>query len=137
MKHAEKWKNGAIRPAIALAASLLPAALLAAAHPPRPNIVFFMADDLGRELLGAYGGETHPTPHIDRLAAEGMRFDICYATPMCSPTRVMLMSGKYNFRNYDAWGEYRFETEPTIANGTRTDGGRPLLWRELCFSGVD
>lgn len=50
------------------------------------------------------------------VVAEGMRFDIAYATPMCSPTRVMLMSGKYNFRNYDAWGEYRFEAEPTIAH---------------------
>jgi arylsulfatase A len=109
-------QSGGRRCAIALAAGLLPAALLAAAHTPRPNIVFFMADDLGRELLGAYGGETHPTPHIDRLAAEGIRFDICYATPMCSPTRVMLMSGKYNFRNYAAWGEYRFESEPTIAH---------------------
>lgn len=82
----------------------------------QPNIVFFMVDDVGRELIGAFGGETHATPHIDRLAAEGMAFEICYATPMCSPTRTMLMSGKYNFRNYDTWGEYRFETEPTIAN---------------------
>ncbi|MCC5842088.1 MAG: sulfatase-like hydrolase/transferase [Opitutales bacterium] len=104
-------------PALALATALLPATLPAAAgEPPRPNIIFFMVDDFGRELIGAYGGETHATPNIDRLAAEGMRFDICYATPMCSPTRVMLMSGKYNFRNYDAWGKYRFESDPTIGN---------------------
>jgi len=44
----------------------------------KPNIVFFMVDDFGRELIGAYGGETHATPHIDRLALEGMAFEIYY-----------------------------------------------------------
>ncbi len=110
--------RGAVRRILAAALGL--ACLLlhapASAEALRPNIVFFMVDDLGRERLGIFGGESHDTPNIDRLAAEGMVFDLSYATPMCSPTRVMLLSGKYNFRNYTAWGEYRFGTDPTIAN---------------------
>jgi arylsulfatase A len=65
-----------------------------------PNVVFFLADDLGVECLGAYGSETYRTPNLDRLAAEGMRLNRCYAGPACTPSRVALMTGKYNHRNY-------------------------------------
>lgn len=82
----------------------------------RPNVILILVDDFGRELIGALGGESYQTPNIDALATDGLTFDICYATPMCSPTRNMLLSGKYNFRNYTAWGEYRFGGEPTLAN---------------------
>ena len=87
-----------------------------------PNIVLILVDDFGRELIGALGGESYQTPNIDKLAADGMTFDICYATPLCSPTRNMLLSGKYNFRNYTAWGEYRFESQPTVANALSEAG---------------
>lgn len=88
----------------------------------QPNIVLILVDDFGRETIGALGGESYQTPNIDALAEDGMSFEICYATPMCSPTRNMLLSGKYNFRNYTTWGEYRFDEEPTIAN-TLTHAG--------------
>ena len=65
-----------------------------------PNVIFFLADDLGVECVGAYGGDAYHTPHLDRLAAEGMRFNHCYAGPSCTPSRVALMTGKYNHRNY-------------------------------------
>jgi len=100
----------------ALLLSLLLLVLVTATGADRPNIVLILVDDLGRETISALGGESYQTPNIDALAADGMTFDICYATPMCSPTRNMLLSGKYNFRNYTAWGEYRFGDEPTIAN---------------------
>lgn len=63
-----------------------------------------MADDLGAETLGSYGGESYQTPHLDQLAAEGMRFTHAYATPLCTPSRVQIMTGKYNFRNYKGFG---------------------------------
>jgi arylsulfatase A-like enzyme len=66
---------------------------------PRPNILVIQVDDLGFELLGCYGGQTHKTPHCDRLAAGGMRFKYCFATPACSPSRVQLLTGRYNFRS--------------------------------------
>ena len=69
-----------------------------------PNIILIMADDLGMETLGCYGGESYSTPNLDRLAANGMRFDYAYSTPLCTPTRVQIMTGKYNFRNYVGFG---------------------------------
>jgi arylsulfatase A len=57
-----------------------------------------MADDLGRETLAAYGGRTYDTPNIDRLAERGVRFDRAYTTPVCTPTRIQIISGQYPFR---------------------------------------
>ena len=75
----------------------------------RPNPIdqisfFIMADDLGIETLGCYGGASYDTPNLDRLAAEGVRFDDAHSVPLCTPTRVALMTGKYNFRNWLAFG---------------------------------
>ena len=64
----------------------------------RPNIVLILADDLGREALGSYGGSAADTPHLDALAAAGLRFDHGYATPKCHPSRAALMTGHYPFR---------------------------------------
>src|SRR5688572_21401431 len=61
-----------------------------------PNIVFILADDLGLGDLGCYGGTAVPTPHIDRLAAEGLRFTNAYsASAVCAPTRCGIMTGKH------------------------------------------
>jgi arylsulfatase A len=77
---------------------------LAADQAARPNIVLIMADDLGYECIGANGGTSYPTPHLDALAAGGMRFEHCYSQPLCTPTRVQLMTGQYNVRNYVKFG---------------------------------
>ena len=69
----------------------------------RPNILLIMIDDLGYEAIGAYGGISYATPNIDRLAESGVRFNHAYSTPLCSPSRVQLMTGRYNNRNYDEW----------------------------------
>ncbi|MSU66162.1 MAG: arylsulfatase [Opitutus sp.] len=76
-----------------------------AAVPAKPNVVFILADDLGYECLGAYGGTSYQTPNLDKLAASGIRFDRCYAQPVCTPTRAQLMTGQYNIRNYYSFGE--------------------------------
>jgi arylsulfatase A len=61
-----------------------------------PNIIFIMADDLGWRELGAYGNRFTETPHLDRLAAQGVKFTQAYASsPICSPTRAALMTGQY------------------------------------------
>jgi len=70
----------------------------------RPNIVLILADDLGYETIGANGGTSYRTPELDALAAGGVRFEHCYAQPLCTPTRVQLMTGAYNVRNYVAFG---------------------------------
>jgi arylsulfatase A-like enzyme len=68
-----------------------------------PNIVLIMADDVGYECFGCYGSEQYQTPHIDRLAAQGIRFDHCYSQPLCTPSRVKIMTGLSNARNYSAF----------------------------------
>lgn len=65
----------------------------------KPNVVFILADDLGWSQVGAYGDDAYRTPHIDRLASEGLRFTNAYAAAaVCSPTRAALMSGMYPAR---------------------------------------
>src|SRR5437762_8958904 len=83
---------------LAIAGLLLtPAAPAAAAD--RPNVVLILIDDLGRNDLGCYGSTYYRTPHIDRLAAAGVRFTDAYAAcPVCSPTRASILTGKYPAR---------------------------------------
>ena len=70
----------------------------------QPNIVLIMSDDLGYEVIGANGGTSYATPRLDRMAQEGMRFEEAHVMPLCTPTRLSLMTGKYNFRNYIGFG---------------------------------
>jgi arylsulfatase A len=69
-----------------------------AAAPARPNIIFVLADDLGIDGVSCYGADAHQTPHIDALAQSGLRFQTCYASPLCGPSRCLLMTGRYAFR---------------------------------------
>lgn len=73
---------------------------LMAADPPRPNILFILADDYGLDGVGCYGSDRFKgkTPNLDRLAREGIRFQNCYCTPLCGPTRCLLITGRYGFR---------------------------------------
>jgi arylsulfatase A-like enzyme len=70
----------------------------------KPNIVLLMADDLGYECLSCYGSTSYRTPNLDALAGGGVRFTQAYAQPLCTPTRVQLMTGLYNNRNWQAFG---------------------------------
>jgi arylsulfatase A len=65
----------------------------------KPNVIFILADDLGYAELGSYGNTFNETPHLDRLAAEGIRFTNAYAAaPVCSPYRAALLAGQYPAR---------------------------------------
>jgi arylsulfatase A len=90
---------------LALALCVALAFAVAASAAPRANVILIMADDLGYETIGANGGTSYKTPVLDRLAAGGVRFTQCYVQPLCTPTRVQLMTGKYNVRNYITFGE--------------------------------
>jgi len=63
-----------------------------------------MSDDLGYEAIGANGGTSYATPVLDSMAGAGIRFENTHVQPLCTPTRVQLMTGKYNFRNYIGFG---------------------------------
>jgi hypothetical protein len=70
-------------------------------HDSRPqDVVLIMADDLGVEGLSCYGGLSYQTPHLDELIANGLRYTHAYAQPLCTNTRLQLMTGFYNDRNW-------------------------------------
>jgi len=87
----------------------------------RPNIILIMADDIGYSDIGAYGCKDIPTPGIDSIARNGVRFTNAYvSSPLCSPTRAGLMTGRYQQR----FG-YEFNTGPPPGS-LRTQVGLPL-----------
>jgi len=107
-----------------LALLLCPAAVRAAAGlakaapPEKPNILFIMVDDLGKDWISCYGADGIKTPNIDRLAAGGMRFQNAWSMPQCTPTRVTLLTGQYPWRtgwvnHWDVprWGVGYFDWE--------------------------
>jgi arylsulfatase A len=84
----------------------------------RPNILFILADDVAQEVLGCYGGQSYATPHLDELARTGIKFRHAFSMPVCHPTRLTLMTGKYPFRHGQVtWGDFPETEEPhTWAN---------------------
>jgi len=92
----------------------------------RPNIILLMADDLGVECLGSYGCTEYETPELDRLAADGMRFEHCYSTPLCTPSRVQIMTGRYSHRNYIGFGKLD-AGEITFGNVLRDAGYKTMI----------
>ena len=117
-----------------LAVALVTAAAARAASPPRPNVIIVLADDLGYGDLSSYGATDIATPHIDRLAAEGMRFTDFYAAAnTCSPSRAALLTGRYPFRSgvnavlFHDTPEGLPLSEVTIAEALRDTGYRTAL----------
>jgi len=80
---------------LALAAVLVPVALLQAAPEPKPNIVVILVDDMGYGDIGAFGSKVNRTPNLDRMANEGMKLTSFYAAPVCTASRAQLLTGCY------------------------------------------
>src|SRR5687767_3479042 len=99
-------------------ALILSAAFVAAAD--RPNIIFILADDLGYGELGCFGGKHIPTPHIDSIARNGVRFTNGYVTaPFCAAARAALLTGRYQTR-------FGFEYNPIGAANAEPNTGLPI-----------
>jgi len=64
----------------------------------KPNIIFILSDDLGVDILSCFGSDQYKTPNLDALAAGGMKFTHTYASPLCGPSRALIMTGRYAFR---------------------------------------
>ncbi len=96
----------------------------ALAQSSRPNILFIFADDVGQEVLECYGGQSYRTPHLNELARTGLQFKHAYSMPVCHPSRLTLMSGRYPFRHGRvAWGAYPKAAEGnTFSNHLRRAG---------------
>ncbi len=83
----------------------------------KPNILFIMLDDQGKEWISAYGAQDVQTPNIDELARTGMRFENAYSMPQCTPTRITLLTGQYPWRN----GWVNHYDVPRLGHGGRYD----------------
>ena len=94
---------------------ILSFSLKTAAQNRPPNIVLLMADDMGYECLSANGSISYMTPVLDKLGKEGIRFNYAISQPLCTPSRVKIMTGKYNYRNYKSFG-YLDINENTFGN---------------------
>lgn len=76
----------------------------------RPNILFIFSDDHATQALGAYGSKFARTPHLDRLAEQGMRFEYCFCTnSICGPSRAVVLTGKYSHLNGFAKNSSKFD----------------------------
>jgi arylsulfatase A-like enzyme len=97
----------------------------------KPNILFIMVDDLGKDWISCYGADDIQTPNIDALAASGLKFDNAWSMPQCTPTRVTLLTGQYPWRtgwvnHWDVprWGVGYFDWKKhtTFANVMTSSG---------------
>ena len=102
----------------------------------KPNIILIVADDVGYEVPTYTGGESYSTPTLDLLSEKGMQFTQCQASPSCSPSRIMMMTGKYSFRNYTVWSVLD-TTQRTIANMLKDAGYMNFAVGKWQFDGGD
>jgi len=94
----------------------------------KPNVILIMADDMGYECLSSNGSTSYSTPNLDKMAATGIRFTQPVAQPLCTPTRVKIMTGKYNYSNYENFG-YLNLSQTTFGNVMKQGG------YETCIAG--
>jgi len=86
-----------------------------------PNVILIMADDIGYEGLGINGSLSYNTPNLDALASNGVNFTNAIANPLCTPSRVKIMTGKYNYKNYDYFTHLN-SSEKTFGNLFKENG---------------
>lgn len=96
-----------------------------------PNVLLIYADDLGRGMLGCYGQNLVPTPNIDRIAREGMRFTQAYGCAFCAPARASLMCGIHDCHA----GRWSFTRGGTYV-GVKDQAGAETIWESLNHTGI-
>jgi arylsulfatase A len=106
----------------------------------KPNLILILADDYGIGGVGCYGSDKYKTPNLDALAKGGLRFEYCYAMPLCAPTRAALMTGRYGFRtgvvDNGTGGRATAQKETTIAKVLKQAGYATTVagkWRQLQY----
>ena len=114
-------KNGVVKLSAVLVSALMALSAVQAETVGKPNIILIMADDMGYECVSAHGSATFQTPVLDKLAEAGVRFEHCYSQPLCTPSRVKIMTGINNVRNYVQFGTLP-RTQTTFANLLQNNG---------------
>lgn len=111
---------------VAIVLLTLPSIECDAAAKQKTNIILIMADDVGYECFGCYGSKQYSTPSIDRMSKRGMLFTHCYSQPLCTPSRVKIMTGISNVRNYSAFSVLNSD-QKTIGHYFKEAGYRTLV----------
>ena len=101
----------------------------------KPNVILIMADDLGHEALGINGADDYKTPVLDSLARNGINFNNAYSQPLCTPTRVKIMTGKPNYINYEYF-TYLNPNQKTFGNLFQENGYKTALAGKWQLNGV-
>jgi arylsulfatase A len=101
----------------------------------KPNVILIMADDLGFEALGINGADDYNTPVLDSLARNGINFTSAYSQPLCTPTRVKIMTGKPNYENYEYF-TYLNPNQRTFGNLFQEKGYKTSIVGKWQLNGV-
>ncbi len=102
----------------------------------KPNIILIMADDMGYECLSSNGSLSYYTPELDKLATNGIRFTQCHSQSLCTPSRVKIMTGRYNSNNYIDFG-YLDVKELTFGNMLKEAGYKTMVAGKWQLNGVN
>jgi len=100
----------------------------------KKNVIVFLMDDVGYEVPTYTGGQSYETPNLDAAAANGITYSYCHSAPLCSPSRFMLLTGKYNMQNYTTWGVMD-RSNRTIGNMFREAGYATCVTGKWQFDG--
>lgn len=101
----------------------------------KPNVILIMADDMGAECLSINGATEYITPNLDKMATTGMRFTNVYSQPLCTPSRVKIMTGKHNYRNYEYFG-YLNSNQKTFGNLMKEAGYKTCISGKWQLNGL-
>ena len=101
----------------------------------KPNVILIMADDLGYETLGVNGADENKTPVLDSLALNGINFSNAYSQPLCTPSRVKIMTGKPNYLNYEYF-TYLNPNQKTFGNLFQQNGYKTAVVGKWQLNGV-
>ncbi len=113
---------------LVLVVPVLPTRGADSASPGRPNVVFFLVDDLGYGDLGLYGNPHVRTPQMDQFAKGAVSFTRFYVSPVCNPSRAAMMTGRYTFRTFACSDTQMDPAEVTIAEALRPAGYKTALF---------
>ena len=101
----------------------------------KPNVILIMADDIGFEGLSINGSTSYNTPVLDSLAINGINFTKALSQPLCTPSRVKIMTGKYNYRNYEHF-TYLNSNQKTFGNLFKENGYKTAIVGKWQLNGI-
>ena len=102
----------------------------------RPNVILILADDIGFECLSINGSISYKTPVLDSLALNGINFTKAISQPLCTPSRVKIMTGKFNYKNYEHF-TYLNPREKTFGNLFKENGYKTAIVGKWQLNGIE